>query len=61
MNKELGVWTHEGCALVLADYQNEVFEVIGSETDAALVELHARRFPRSSPSWTASSQSTARR
>jgi nicotinamidase-related amidase len=42
MNKELGVWTHEDCALVLIDFQNEMFEVIRSETDAALVELHVR-------------------
>jgi nicotinamidase-related amidase len=42
MNKELGVWTHEDCALVLIDYQKEMFEVIRSETDAALVELHVR-------------------
>jgi nicotinamidase-related amidase len=42
MNRELGVWTSEDCALVLIDYQNEMFEVIRSETDAALVELHVR-------------------
>jgi nicotinamidase-related amidase len=42
MNKGLGVWTHEDCALVLIDYQKEMFEVIRSETDAALVELHVR-------------------
>jgi nicotinamidase-related amidase len=42
MNKDLGVWTYEDCALVLIDYQNEMFEVIRSETDAALVELHVR-------------------
>jgi nicotinamidase-related amidase len=42
MNKELGVWTYEDCALVLIDYQKEMFEVIRSETDAALVELHVR-------------------
>jgi nicotinamidase-related amidase len=42
MNKELGVWTHEDCALVLIDYQKEMFEVIRSETDADLVELHVR-------------------
>jgi nicotinamidase-related amidase len=42
MNGELGVWTHEDCALVLIDYQKEMFEVIRSETDAALVELHVR-------------------
>jgi nicotinamidase-related amidase len=42
MNKELGVWTYEDCALVLVDYQNEMFEVIRSETDAQLVELNVR-------------------
>jgi nicotinamidase-related amidase len=42
MNKDLGVWTYEDTALVLIDYQNEMFEVIRSETDAALVELHVR-------------------
>ncbi|MDX6564240.1 MAG: hypothetical protein QOD65_4054 [Gaiellales bacterium] len=42
MNKELGVWTYEDCALVLIDYQKEMFEVIRSETDADLVELNVR-------------------
>jgi nicotinamidase-related amidase len=42
MNSELGVWTYEDCALVLIDYQNEMFEVIRSETDADTVELHVR-------------------
>jgi nicotinamidase-related amidase len=42
MTKELGVWTAEDCALVLIDYQNEMFEVIRSETSADLVELHVR-------------------
>src|SRR3977135_4664176 len=42
MTKELGVWKSEVCALVLIDYQNEMFEVIRSETSADLVELHAR-------------------
>lgn len=42
MNRDLGVWTYEDCALVLIDYQQEMFEVIRSETDAELVELHAR-------------------
>ena len=42
MNKDLGVWTYEDCALVLIDYQPEMFEVIRSETDADLVELHVR-------------------
>jgi hypothetical protein len=31
MAKDLGVWTAEDCALVLIDYQNEMFEVIRSE------------------------------
>jgi nicotinamidase-related amidase len=42
MNRDLGVWTYEECALVLIDYQNEMFEVIRSETDADLVELNVR-------------------
>ena len=42
MNRELGVWTYEDCALVLIDYQNEMFEVIRSETQADLVELNVR-------------------
>src|SRR5476649_1591351 len=42
MTKELGVWKAEDCALVLIDYQNEMFEVIRSETSADLVELHVR-------------------
>jgi nicotinamidase-related amidase len=42
MNKDLGVWTSEECALVLIDYQNEMFEVIRSETSADLVEMHVR-------------------
>jgi len=42
MNKDLGVWTYEDCALVLIDYQREMFEVIRSETGADLVELNVR-------------------
>jgi nicotinamidase-related amidase len=42
MNEDLGVWTYEDCALVLIDYQKEMFEVIRSETDADLVELNVR-------------------
>jgi nicotinamidase-related amidase len=38
----LGVWTYEDSALVLIDYQNEMFEVIRSETDRDLVELNVR-------------------
>jgi nicotinamidase-related amidase len=39
---DLGVWRAEDCALVLIDYQNEMFEVIRSETSKDLVELHVR-------------------
>jgi nicotinamidase-related amidase len=42
MDRDLGVWTDEDCALVLIDYQPELFESIRSETDANLVELHVR-------------------
>ena len=42
VTKELGVWKAEDCALVLIDYQNEMFEVIRSETSADLVELNVR-------------------
>ena len=34
VTNELGVWKAEDCALVLIDYQNEMFEVIRSETTA---------------------------
>src|ERR1700760_3021506 len=40
--KDLGVWTADDCALILIDYQNEMFEVIRSETSADLVEMHVR-------------------
>jgi nicotinamidase-related amidase len=42
MTRDLGVWTADDCALVLIDYQKEMFEVIRSETGADLVELHVR-------------------
>ena len=42
MNREVGVWTNEDCALVLIDYQKEMFEVIRSETSADLVDLNVR-------------------
>jgi nicotinamidase-related amidase len=42
MNRDLGVWTAGDCALVLIDYQNEMFEVIRSQTGADLVEMHVR-------------------
>jgi nicotinamidase-related amidase len=51
MTKELGVWTAEDCALVLIDYQNEMFEVIRSETPANLVELHVRLLARTAKAY----------
>jgi len=42
MTSDLGVWTYSDCALVLIDYQNEMFEVIRSEIGAELVELNVR-------------------
>jgi len=42
MNRDLGVWTSEDCALVLIDYQAELLDAIRSETRSDLVELHAR-------------------
>jgi hypothetical protein len=42
VNRDLGVWTYGDCALVLIDCQEEMFEAIGSETHADLVELNVR-------------------
>jgi hypothetical protein len=42
MNRDLGVWTYQDCALVLIDYQKEIFATIRSETSADLVELNVR-------------------
>lgn len=42
MNRDLGVWTSEECALVLIDYQKEQLESIRSETPGDLIELHVR-------------------
>src|ERR1700704_5223468 len=42
MANDLGIWTADDCAMLLIDYQNEMFEVIRSETSADLVELHVR-------------------
>jgi Isochorismatase family len=46
VKNDLGVWKAEDCALLLIDYQNEMFEVIRSETPADVVELHARLLAR---------------
>jgi hypothetical protein len=50
---DLGVWTSDACALVLIDCQNEMFEVIRSETNAALVELNG-------PTWAIAHRSGGR-
>jgi nicotinamidase-related amidase len=42
MTKDLGVWKAEDCAIILIDHQKEMYEVIRSETDSDLVELHVR-------------------
>ena len=46
MNKEFGVWTYKDSALVLVDYQKEMFQTIRSETSAALAELNVRLLAR---------------
>jgi nicotinamidase-related amidase len=40
MNRDLGIWTYENSALVLIDYQKEMFETIRSETSAELADLN---------------------
>ncbi len=42
MNRDLGLWKSEDCALVLIDYQPEQMEAIRSETPVDLIELHTR-------------------
>jgi nicotinamidase-related amidase len=42
----LGVWTSADCALVLIDFQTEMFQSIRSETGADLAELHVRLLAR---------------
>src|SRR5246500_17671 len=46
MNKGLGVWTYQNSALVLIDYQKEMFETIRSETSAELADLNVRLLAR---------------
>ena len=46
MTKDLGVWTYENSALVLIDYQNEMFETIRSETRAELAAVNVRLLAR---------------
>jgi nicotinamidase-related amidase len=40
--KELGVWTSDECALVLIDFQTEMFDTIRSETNADQVDVNVR-------------------
>lgn len=46
MDKDPGVWTHADSALVLIDYQNEMFEAIRSETSSELANLNTRLVAR---------------
>jgi nicotinamidase-related amidase len=46
MARDLGVWTYENSALVLIDYQKEMFETIRSETSAELADLNVRLLAR---------------
>jgi nicotinamidase-related amidase len=46
MTRDLGVWTYENSALVLIDYQKEMFETIRSETSAELADLNVRLLAR---------------
>ena len=42
MSKGQGVWTYQDSALVLIDYQKEMFEQVRSETGAELIDLNVR-------------------
>jgi nicotinamidase-related amidase len=42
MSKSQGVWTYEDAALVLIDYQKEMFETVRSETSPELIDLNVR-------------------
>src|SRR5437870_4347628 len=46
MNRDLGVWTDQDCALVLIDYQKAIFATIRSETSADLEERNASLLAR---------------
>jgi nicotinamidase-related amidase len=51
MASDLGVWKAEDCALVLIDYQPTMMSVIRSETNADLVELHARMLAKTAKAY----------
>jgi nicotinamidase-related amidase len=42
MTKSQGVWKHEDAALILIDYQKEMFDTVRSETPAGLIDLNVR-------------------
>ncbi len=42
MTRNPGVWKHEDAALVLIDYQKEMFDTVRSETPAALIDVNVR-------------------
>jgi nicotinamidase-related amidase len=42
MSKGQGVWTYQDSALVLIDYQKEMFDQVRSETGAELIDLNVR-------------------
>jgi nicotinamidase-related amidase len=42
MTKSQGVWKHEDAALILIDYQKEMFDTVRSETSAELIDLNTR-------------------
>ena len=53
MSNSEGVWTYQDCALVLIDYQKEMFETIRSETSADLAELNVRLLARTAQAFNA--------
>lgn len=42
MTNQQGVWKHEDAALILIDYQKEMFDTVRSETPADLIDLNVR-------------------
>jgi nicotinamidase-related amidase len=42
MSKGQGVWTYQDSALLLIDYQREMFDQVRSETSADLIDLNVR-------------------
>jgi nicotinamidase-related amidase len=42
MTKSRGIWKYEDAALLLIDYQKEMFDTVRSETPAELIDLNVR-------------------